>query len=106
MINTLTLEEMTAAVKAQNWIFAKTMPTIPHWYCLRRNFVDQDLFFRMVDYIKAYHVVEEWNNRYYKYVYIGEYKYWASDGKKNEADSDFWYSILINRAKHNKDCLE
>jgi len=30
-------EVVQAALEAQAWTFAKTMPQWPHWYTLRRN---------------------------------------------------------------------
>ena len=94
------LEQVADILNAQTWIFAKTMPTIPHEYCLRRNFESDADFVAVVQYIREQGVVEEWRTgRAFTYLYFKGYKYWTMgepihmDGKP--------HTILINRATCN-----
>ena len=37
-------EKARAFVDAQQWVFAKTMADIPHFYCLKKNSIDPEEF--------------------------------------------------------------
>lgn len=77
-------------INSQEWIFAKTMADIPHWYCLKRNcenLGDWDWFVRFMD---EFGVIGEFCGRQYKYLYWGDYRYWIMDPTPELCD-------LINR---------
>ena len=72
------------------WHFAKTMPQIPHWYCLLKECEDKDEFHWFARYVWEHSVPGEFCGRTYKYCYLGQYKYWLMDPGPEECD-------LINR---------
>ncbi|MBQ0024719.1 MAG: hypothetical protein KBT00_03210 [Bacteroidales bacterium] len=77
-------------INSQEWIFAKTMADIPHWYCLKQNcenLGDWDWFVRFMD---EFGVIGEFCGRQYKYLYWGDYRYWMMDPTPEQCD-------LINR---------
>ncbi len=77
------------------WHFAKTMPTIPHWYTRSREWKSIDEFAEAVDLIESKGVDEMWNGKVYKYFYLGDFKYWTMESKQTSS----FKHILINRAK-------
>ena len=79
-----------AFVEAQEWIFAKTMANIPHFYCLKKKALDPDEFDGFVRYMDAHSVPGEFFGKTYHYYYLDELKYWIMD--ENPEDCD-----LINR---------
>lgn len=83
-------ERARAFVEAQEWIFAKTMANIPHFYCLKMKALDQDEFDWFVRYMDAHSVPGEFFGKTYHYYYLDELKYWIMD--ENPEDCD-----LINR---------
>lgn len=72
------------------WHFAKTMPQIPHWYCLLEECEDKDEFLWFARYVWEHSIPGEFCGRTYKYFYLGQYKYWLMDPSPEECD-------LINR---------
>ena len=83
-------ERAWAFVATQEWIFAKTMADIPHFYCLKMKALDQDEFDWFVRYMDAHSVPGEFFGKTYHYCYLDEWKYWIMD--ENSEDCD-----LINR---------
>ena len=49
-------ERARAFVEAQEWIFAKTMADIPHYYCLKKKSLDPEEFDWFVRYLDAHNV--------------------------------------------------
>ncbi len=72
------------------WHFAKTMPQIPHWYCLLKECEDKEEFLWFARYIQAYSKPGQFYGRTYHYCYLGKYKYWMMDERPEDCD-------LINR---------
>lgn len=77
-------------INSQEWIFAKTMADIPHWYCLKRNCEDTDAWLWFVRCIDRYGVEGNFYGKIYCYLYWGEYRYWYMDPSAESCD-------LINR---------
>ena len=77
-------------ISKSEWHFAKTMPQIPHWYCLLKECEDKDEFLWFARYIWEHSIPGEFFGRTYKYFYLGMYKYWIMDPSPEECD-------LINR---------
>jgi len=74
-----------------DFVFAKSMPKIPHWYILEKKSENREEFMDLVKYIFDKGVEEKFFSRTYTYLYHKEWKYWAmtiGDGT--------W---IINRAK-------
>lgn len=72
------------------WHFAKTMPQIPHWYCLLKECDNKEEFLWFARHIWEHSVPGEFYGRTYKYYYLGRYKYWIMDDTPEQCD-------LINR---------
>lgn len=69
----------------QNWIFAKTMSEIPHYYIVRDSLSlkDANIFDNLKNEIKEKGYIEEFQGKNYQYLNIGEYKYWVMDNILN-----------------------
>lgn len=74
------------------FIFAKTMPEMPHWYTKREHWDDARDFEECVRFIRANGYKEKFKKATYIYLVIGEYKYWTM-GYTPER------TTIINRAK-------
>ena len=91
----MTAEEKDRAlrfVESQEWIFAKTMAEIPHYYCLKKRIADPEEFFWFVRLMEANSEEGQFYGKTYRYFYLGEWKYWMMDPTPEECD-------LINREK-------
>ena len=91
--NKANLDLFKKLVEANKWTFAKTMAAIPHWW-LARKAVDTGQFSWLVLMIYTYGVPERFYSKTFKYLYIGEYKYWCMGFPVAE-------TTIINRAKIN-----
>lgn len=80
-------------IKGTKWQFAKTMPTAPHWYTLLKWCTNNQRmgFGELVTSIFNHGEDVQWGRRTYKYLTIGEFKYWSMDPTIQSTD-------LINRA--------
>ena len=83
-------ERARAFVGAQEWIFAKTMADIPHFYCLKKKCSDPMEFDWFVHFLTANSVPGQFFGKTYHYFFLDGWKYWIMD--ENPADCD-----LINR---------
>ena len=88
-------ERARAFVEAQEWIFAKTMADIPHFYCLKMKCPDPLEFEWFVQYMVANSVPGWFYAKEYQYFYLDEWKYWIMDEIVGECD-------LINRELMNE----
>lgn len=77
-------------INSQNWIFAKTMADIPHWYCLKANCDNPEDWVWFVKTIEQFGVNGQFCGKTYRYLYWGEYRYWYMDPTPESCD-------LINR---------
>lgn len=75
-------------IKQNEWIFAKTMPEIPHYYIVRDNLSDDDkkLFDEFYKYIKINGYSKKFYSKQYTYLNIDNYKYWIIDNILNRAE--------------------
>jgi len=97
----MTTEQARRFVAKSRWIFAKTMPRWPHWYCLRRDALlagHEDEFLAMVAFIREVGVVRPWPRdarvpRYHHtYLDLDGWSYWTMGAPVEE-------TTLINRAR-------
>jgi len=73
------------------FVFAKTMPEIPHYYVKRTPENEKD-YVALFNAIMKVGVVQKWRGKPYRYWYRGDgYKYWAT--------SALGQSLVINRAE-------
>lgn len=83
--------ELSEELEKQSWTFAKSYPTLPHWYIVRQK-MDEQLFVDMVIKIRELGVEEKFWKKSYIYFYSNGYKYWTMGNPVNE-------TTIINKAK-------
>ena len=88
------LERVRLFIDTHVWHFAKTMPQIPHWYCLLKDKNDVEEFHWFAAHIREFSKPGHFYGRTYYYYYLDDYKYWWMDATIEECD-------LINRDKIN-----
>jgi 2-polyprenyl-3-methyl-5-hydroxy-6-metoxy-1,4-benzoquinol methylase len=73
------ISALAQAIPYQRWTFAKTMPTIPHEYVLRKTWDTGGAlaFDEAVETIRAYGYTKFWGNRPFIYLNINGWKYWT-----------------------------
>lgn len=85
------MREMIESLLNAEWIFAKTMPYAPHWYTLKRNWIDPKAFEQVVMFIRLNGYVRRYKGvDYISYNLNGMY-YWTMGAPLED-------TILINRA--------
>ena len=84
-------ERATRLLLAHPWRFATTMPTIPHWYSLRRDW-DAAAFEWVVRHIRNAGYEEARMGRLWTYYNVAEWRYWTMGAPVAE-------TTLINRAR-------
>lgn len=67
-------QELRDLVDSLNFVFAKTLSHIPHWYMRRAD--DEMAFQYLRRAIKRYGVWGEFRGYTYRYLYLDEFKYW------------------------------
>jgi hypothetical protein len=73
------------------WVYAKTMPEIPHEYTLRRR-QDPATFDRAVAFIRAHGWRARWGRSWHTYYSLGAWKLWTMGAPVGPA------TPLVNRA--------
>ena len=86
----ISFEECERALLSADYRFAKTMPKNPHWYTLRRIWDNDDLFDKVVEYMRANSYTEYFLGKPYQMFDLNGYKYWTMSAEICE-------TILINR---------
>jgi hypothetical protein len=77
-------------LESQRWIYARSRPSNPHEYCLRREADDEATFERIVEHIMELgHPYPWWGSGYRQYV-AGDFAYWTMGSPPHETE-------LINR---------
>ena len=84
------LARVRAFIESHEWHFAKTMPEIPHWYCLLKDKCDVEEFRWLAAYIREHSMSGRFYRKTYYYFRLDGYKYWWMDPTVEECD-------LINR---------
>jgi hypothetical protein len=72
----VTDELVGKTLEKSEWVFAKTLPKNPHFYVLRKNFGDNDLFLKIVSHIRFYGKQEIYEGVLYRVFYYNGYRYW------------------------------
>ena len=72
-------------IEQNKWIFAKTMPGIPHYYIVKDDLSNDDkkLFDEFDEYIKMNGYSKKFYSKKYIYLNIDDYKYWVIDNILN-----------------------
>jgi hypothetical protein len=89
--------ELLAFVDAQTWTFAKTMPEWPHEYIVRA-LVDERLFVRLVEHIRAHGREGSFYQRRLIYFEEAGLVYWTMGAPLDE-------TTIVNRCR-NEDTYE
>jgi hypothetical protein len=79
-------------LEKSEWIFAKTLPKNPHFYVLRKNFGNNELFLKIISHIRFYGKPEIFEGVLYRVFYYNGYRYWDHPCDLLNEDCD-----LINR---------
>jgi hypothetical protein len=87
------ITDVQVLLESQQWKFAKTMPEIPHWYSLRKDWSRDDDFVLVAEHILSNGVPEKFQLRTYIYLFSGAFKYWIMEESVTQE------TILINRAE-------
>lgn len=88
----MTDEEIRRFIADSEWVFAKTMPQIPHWYTLRRKARCDASFEEFVLEIRVRGVVRPFGRRSFTYLDVDDWTYWTMGESPAE-------TTLINRAR-------
>ena len=83
---------LTEYLLEADYIFAKTMPKIPHSYTYIRTWKNKKNFYFCVMAIRTYGYVELFQGNEYTYFNFNNYKYWTMGDAIEK-------TILINRAE-------
>ena len=84
--------DIDTLLKNAKFVFAKSMPKLPHHYTLRETW-DSNTFDYVVQKIRELGVPERFFKKTYIYYYANGYKYWTMGNPINE-------TRIINRGKH------
>lgn len=90
------LKWLCRILEEQDWIFAKTMPTMPHWYTLRKAWERETDFIKAVQLIRQHGIVKHFKGRPYTYFQANGHEYWTMGAPIEK-------TILINRAVIDED---
>lgn len=86
----LSLDDIRRHFAEHDWRFAKTMPQVPHWYTLRKNWKGPADFEAVVQYIRERGYKMRWGRYNHTYLDIDGWRYWTMGAPLPE-------TILINR---------
>jgi hypothetical protein len=89
------VEQIIQAISRLTFVFAKTMPELPHEYTVRRRAADEADYIALFEAIQEHGVIERWKGRPGRYLYPGDgWRYWPMTAKLN---SRLEYNRHINR---------
>lgn len=89
---TYTYPQIAEALLNSTFTFAKTMPQIPHFYTLRKDWQQAIPFEDVVQFIRDHGYVQKFGKTPYTYLEVNGLRYWTMGAPLSE-------TILINRAK-------
>ena len=86
-VKNLLIENFGELINRNKWIFAKTMPEIPHYYIVRDSLSENDkkLFDEFNMFIRKNGYATKFYSKQYTYFNIGDYKYWIIENILNRA---------------------
>ena len=91
-------ERLKRLLLGQTWKFAKTMAHMPHWYSLRRLWLNDEDFIWAVEYIRRIGYEARFGGRIFVYCDVLEHQYWPCDGETRGPLEARTTVSLINRA--------
>ncbi len=86
-VETLLTEDFEKFINRNRWIFAKTMPEIPHYYIVKDSLSENDkkLFDEFDMFIRKNGYTMKYYSKQYTYFNIGDYRYWIIENILNRA---------------------
>jgi hypothetical protein len=94
------LARVASLLAAQTWVFARTMAHNPHWYSLRKQWVDDDDFVAVVHFIRRYGFVERFPDPKtgwpYVYLDLDGFHYWTMGARCERGPYGDWPADEIN----------
>lgn len=88
------VSEIARAVEQENWRFAKTMRFVPHWYTVRREWLDEAVSFdEVLEYINDFGYDDPYHGVMFKAVELNGFKYWPGTKYGTPASE----TTIINR---------
>ena len=88
----MTDKEVQDFIDQREWTFAKTMPWCPHYYTVRKEEENDDIFREFVVHILENGYKKKWYKYFHTYLDVGEWYYWTLDEPIDDR-------IITNRAK-------
>lgn len=85
-------DEFRAWVAAGEWVFAKTMPDMPHWYTLREARQNDEAFNLAVQFVRENGRFGHWYGKPRRYYDLDGFTYWTMGWPIGE-------TVLMNRAE-------
>ncbi len=81
-------EKFLDLILKNKWIFAKTMPKIPHYYLVRDNLSEKDkkLFDELKVNLNKNGYIKEFQSKEYRYFDIYNYEYWIIENILNREE--------------------
>jgi SAM-dependent methyltransferase len=86
-----TFTAIAEALLSQQFVFAKTMPQIPHYYVVRAKWEHAISFDDVVFYIREHGYTDNWGTRTFHYLNLNGQRYWTMGAPVGE-------TIVLNRA--------
>ena len=91
IMETYNLPYIVSLLNQEKWIWAKTMPSIPHEYIVRGKCRMQEEDFLMIVHVQRdFGKHEVWGKYNFPYLYLNGYKYWTMG-------DTFENTIILNR---------
>jgi hypothetical protein len=84
------VERVSRLLAEQDWIFARTMPSNPHWYTVRRKWARDEDFAWVVEFIRRHGYKQRYGAGWYTVLDVNDHFYWTMG-------APLPITILINR---------
>jgi len=84
------MEKFLKLIQQNKWVFAKTIPKIPHYYIVRDNLssYNKKLFDKFKVFIDKNGYTKKFYSKEYWYININGYKYWIIENILNRVKDD------------------
>jgi hypothetical protein len=85
-----------ATIARLSFVFAKTMPTLPHEYTERRKAKNDADYVALYEAIMHDGTIEWWRRRPARYLYPGDgWRYWSMSPKRSDVNA--WHPLYVSR---------
>lgn len=91
-----TMPDILARIARLRFVFARTMPDLPHEYTVRKRAADDADYVALYEAIMRDGVIEWWRNKHARYLYPGDgWCYWSMSSKRS--DENAWHPLIVSR---------